>query len=259
MIARRRHFMRSHRWGFTLIEVLAATTMFAVLVGAVYSILYSTVRLRERSFETLKQLHPRQYAVDALRGDLAGIVVPEGLLAGAMIGEKQESGSRRADVLEFHAASGRLDALEPWGDIQRIAYSLEQPEAVSLAARSANRDLVRSVTRNLLASTEEEPEMVRVLHNVESLAFEYYDGEDWVESWDSTAAQDAETDIEQPPLPKAIRVTITFALDPNEEDERQMLPIEMVIPVLVETAELPEQTETSGQGGPSQPNSGGGR
>ena len=46
----------------------------------------------------------------------------------------------------------------------------------------------------MLPAFDEEPEMQPLLAGVEEVYFEYYDGETWRDSWDSTAE-------ELPPLP----------------------------------------------------------
>ncbi|KPL09037.1 hypothetical protein AMJ85_07340, partial [candidate division BRC1 bacterium SM23_51] len=186
---------RRHRGrdGFTLLEVLVAAAMFAVIVGALYSVFYGALRLRENSYLAFEKNLPKDYVVEIIKRDLANVATPAGILAGAMIGEKEEQGELRFDRLEIHTASGMVNDTEPWGDIQKIEYSLEQPaerrEDREERATPESYDLVRAVTRNLLASTTEEPETQRLLQGVQSLAFRYYDGQDWQDSWDSTTRE----------------------------------------------------------------------
>ncbi|MBM3334304.1 prepilin-type N-terminal cleavage/methylation domain-containing protein, partial [Candidatus Sumerlaeota bacterium] len=42
------------RRAFTLLEVIAATTMFSVLIGVVYGILYSSLRLRQNAYDAFE-------------------------------------------------------------------------------------------------------------------------------------------------------------------------------------------------------------
>jgi type II secretion system protein J len=201
--------------GFTLLELLIASAMFAVIVGALYSAFYGALRLREKAYETLEKGLPKRYAVSLIQRDLAYIAAPVGLLAGPMIGEKTEEGDLRLDLLEIHTASGMVHDDEPWGDIQRIKYSVEEDPLDD----NQGKHLVRAVTRNLLPSIEEEPEEERLLRHVQSLEFSYYDGEEWQDSWDSTARENE--------LPEAIRLRIEYA--PPEGDERIEPPIELVV------------------------------
>jgi len=231
------------RGGFTLLEVLAATAMFAAIVGAVYSVLHGALRLRDGAHETLEQDVLRDAAAAILRDDLASIVAPSGLLAGSMTGIKENSGTARRDRLELHTASGRITDAEPWGDIQKVAYELvESQDAGSGGALTRPCDLVRSATRNLLPSTTEEPPVRTLVRNVESLQFAYYDGEDWVEAWDSTTQETV--------LPEAVRVQIRFVVD--EAEKRPALPMDLVVPIVVRPGDE-ATTETTSPTSPSGP------
>jgi len=207
------------RRGFTLIEVLVATVIFSVLVGALYSVFYGTLRLRENAYEVTEARLPITYIAGLIKRDLKNMVAPVGLLAGPMVGENVEEGKHRLDRLEFHTASGIVNDKDPWGDIQKVEYYLEQPPQ---SGESEGNDFVRALTRNLLASTTEEPPEQRLLSGVQSLKFTYYDGEYWEDVWDSTTQENE--------MPVAVKVRIEFM--PREENEREMRPIEMVCEIL---------------------------
>ena len=233
--------MRTNRFasrGFTLLEVLVATTIFAVLVGSVYTLFYGTLRLREKTSEIVETRVPRDFIVMLIKRDLANMVPPVGLLAGPLIGENDEQRGQRFDRLEFHSSSGIVNDSEPWGEIQKIEYYLAEPEEVN---SSEGNELVRAVTRNLLAATAEEPEDERLLDGVQSLEFAYYDAEYWQDVWDSTT-QDNE-------MPLAVMMRLEF-VEP-EGNGRRMRPIEMVCEIVsqpIETEEQPEDEESAGPG-----------
>ncbi len=214
--------------GFTLIEVLLAMAIFTVLVGALYSVFYGALRLRERTFEVTEAALPKDYIATIVKRDLTSIVPPVGILAGPMIGENEEDGEQRLDSLEFHTGSGIVNDYDPWGNIQKIEYYLVDSEEWG---EPEGYSFVRAVTRNLLASTTEDPEEERLLNRVQSLEFAYYDGEYWQDVWDSTT-QDDET-------PVAVMMRIDFL--PSEEGERQSRPIELVCEVVTEAVETEQQ------------------
>jgi hypothetical protein len=66
-----------------------------------------------------------------------------------------------------------------------------------------NYRLVRRVTSNLLPPRTIDPEDQVLCRNVTSLNLQYFDGEGWVEEWDSTA--DANS------LPLAVQIDIKIA------------------------------------------------
>lgn len=225
----RRHARMRH--GFTLLEVLAATAIFSVILGALYSAFQSATRLRERAYERIEAGIPNHYALEVLKRDLVCAVAPGGILAATFVGETQSQGSARQDILEFHTASGVIGEDENWGDVQKVSYYLSEPED----SDAAGLELMRAVTRNLLPLTEEEPAEQRLLSGVESLMFEYYSVEVWADSWDSAA--------EGNQAPTAVRVRIEFAA--ASQDEKPPAPLEIVAVIEAEAI----VTEDGGGGG----------
>ena len=116
------------RRGFTLIEILSATAMFSVLMAAVYMSFSSAMQMREQADERLEGRAITEYVIGVIKRDLEGVVPPVGLLAGEFVGEGIEEGEDRDDSLTFHSASGVVSEKDPWGDLQKIEYSLEDPE-----------------------------------------------------------------------------------------------------------------------------------
>jgi type II secretion system protein J len=223
--------------GFTLLEVLVATAIFVVLVGALYSLLYGALRLREKTYEVTEAGLPTDYIALLMKRDLANIAAPVALLAGPMIGEKEEQGEQRLDRLEFHTTSGIVNDTAPWGDVQKIEYYLAEARDYR---ESEGNELVRAVTRNLLASTTEEPAEQFLLSGVQSLEFAYYDGEYWQDVWDSTA-QENET-------PLAVRMHLEFVR--SEEGARERRPIDLVCEIAVKSvADEEEQDGATSEGG----------
>jgi len=234
----RTHFRRN-RGGFTLLELLTATAMFAVIVVALYTVFYGALRMRERAHDTFEERLPQDALIALLHRDLSCAPVPTGILAGAFLGEKIEEGGQRLDRLELYTASAVVDENDPWGDLQKVSLFTETPEDPD---EFEGRDLLRETTRNLLASTEEEPEEQRLIHGLESLEFQYYDGEEWQDSWDSTTQGNA--------LPLAVRIQIQFRSD--EEGSRSQLPIDVIVPMAAGTSTVEsaqEQSSDSSEGG----------
>ena len=114
--------------------------------------------------------------------------------------------------LELYTTTGVLRENEPWGEVQKVTYQLRLPEN----RRATGLDLVRSVTRNLLATMTPQPEDQWVMGGVESVHFSCYDGTTWYDTWDSTITTN---------LPKAVRVRMLLT---NPGTPR---PIEMLVPI----------------------------
>lgn len=215
---------------FTLLEVLLATAVGAVVLLAINAVFFGALRLRNRSAESVEDSLPWQRTVMILKQDLANLVPPGGALGGAL----QTAGTLNLQVgqvgPEFRTATGELNDLDPWGEVQRVAYLLADS-----TNGAAGRTLVRSVIRNLLPSTYDVAEPERLVDQVESLDFLFYDGTQWRADWDSTT--------EATPLPRAIKVELRRAA-PERGAELPAL-IELVVPLLVDGA-TNQATSTAG-------------
>ena len=204
---------------FTLIEVLVATAMFATIISALYALFHSALKTRETAFRVFETDLSRHYVTILIKRDIVNTVLPTGVLAGAFIGEKEESGLVRMDKLELYTSSGIVDENDKWGDIEKVEYYLEES-----TENPGEMDFIRAVTRNLLPSIEEEPEEEHLFKNVESLKILYYDGDSWQDTWDSTT-QDNE-------LPQAVDMLIEFPSSENDEK----YPVRLVIPLVLQTS-----------------------
>ena len=211
--------------GFTLLELVIATAIFSVLFAALYGVFTSAFSLRERTFETVEAGLPSSLITTLLKKDLTQVVLAGDTLGGGFIGIRDEEGSVRIDELEFHTTSGILSDSHPWGDLQRVEYYLAEAESTSIRnSDDEGKDFVRTATRNLLASIEEEPEEERLLQGVAGLEFSYYDGETWQDAWDSTMMDNA--------MPTAILMRIDFVAP--QDQTRRTPPIEVLCEILVE-------------------------
>ena len=70
---------------FTLIELLLAMTIFALVLSAVTGVFYGAMRLRSRTTEAIEEALPVQRALAILRKDLAGIVLPRGTIQSNLV------------------------------------------------------------------------------------------------------------------------------------------------------------------------------
>ncbi len=249
-------------------EVLLAVVVFSIVLAAINVVFYGAVRLRNKTAAALEAAVPQQHALAIIKRDLANIVLPGGTLFGPLqttasfgsqtnqSSQSGQSGQPASSVgarpaaasnpnlglgassqgqasAEFYTATGLIGDASPWGEVQKVSYYLAQP-----TNNVVGRDLIRSVTRNLLPTLAEQPEDQWLMSGVESIFFTFYDGTQWGDSWDSTT---------QPTqLPLAIKVTIQLA---PEENERVLpAPIELVVPLPTQasTNQTAQTSQTSG-------------
>lgn len=182
------------RSAFTLMEVLIAIAIFAIVLAAINTVFYSALKLRNKTLAALDESEPVDHALATIRHDVANIVAPSGTnfaLQTTVLSQPQFGQS----TPDMYTATGRIDGLTPWGDVQKIAYGLVP------SADGTTRDLVRLVCHNLLATTPEIPDRQWLLGGVQSIAFHYFDGTQWADVWDTTT---------QSNLPTAIKVDLAL-------------------------------------------------
>jgi aldehyde:ferredoxin oxidoreductase len=113
---------------------------------------------------------------------------------------------------------GRINDEDPWGDIQKVDYWLQSP---TNRTDVPGKDLVRGITRNLLATTPAAPEQQQViLSGVQSLQFSFFDGTNWNDTWSTTLTN----------IPIAIKTAISFAAKTGSPAGA---PVQFTVPIVV--------------------------
>jgi type II secretion system protein J len=218
---------------FTLIEVLLAVTIFAIVLAAINGVFYGAMRLRTRTTAAIEESLPLQQVLAILKRDLQGIVPPSGTLSGTLKSGTATSSMDQQGGAEIYTCTGAIDDTSPWASVQKVSYALRT--ATTQSTRTG-KDLVRLVTRNLLPTAQEEVEEQWLMSDVEQIQFYFYDGTDWRNSWDST--------VETTVLPKAIKVQIDLAA--KDAEPRTKVPVQLVVPVTVQ-ANTNKTQSTGGQ------------
>jgi type II secretion system protein J len=205
--------------GFTLIEVLLALLLCGVVLVIISSVFASALKLQQRASDNVDKSLPIERALGLMRKDLKNAVAPGGMLAGPLQSGSLSSGVDANAGIQIYTTTGLITPNSPWGEIQKVTYGLQAPNDSSVAGK----DLVRSVTRNLLTVSTEDEDDQYLASGVETLNFSYFDGANWLDSWDDTT----ETN-----LPLAVRVNLQLAAsNPNEVKPD---PIQLLVPLMVQ-------------------------
>ena len=225
---------------FTLIEMLLAVAICAIVLLAINGVFATAVHLRDKTSATVEEALPVNRALEILYRDLKGAVGPGGYLAGdfrcgvqatgATMGLSGEAGSAG---LDFYTSTGSLTDEMPWGDLQEVFYELKAPTTQN----RTGMDLVRCINRNLLATTTQVPEIQWLLGNVQTLEFECYDGSQWRNTWDTSSGDTN--------LPLVVRVRIQLVPRPDEKTGNQQ-PVEMLVPLVSQTLSVSSTASTNG-------------
>ena len=206
---------------FTLVEMILAIGVAAIVLIAVNGVLFAALHLRDATSEVVDAAAPIDQTATFLRRDLQCIVTPTNgtskVLSGDFrVGNISSLGVTEPVAIEMFTATGALSANAPWADIQRVTYALKPPADPA----STGKDLIRSVTRNLLTMTTPEIEEQLMLSDVATIKCSCYDGAQWQDTWDTTGATTSNTN-----LPLAVRVDIQMA---GKSDAG---PIELLVPI----------------------------
>lgn len=208
---------------FTLVEMILAIGVSAIVLVAVNAVLFTALHLREVTVGVVDAATPLDQTMTFLRRDLECVVTPTNgtskVLSGSFkAGTVASPGVSDPVAVEMCTATGALAASAPWADIQRVTYGLKNSTDTS-----GQRDLYRTVTRNLLSSsaTPDVQEQL-MLSGVENVKVTCYDGSRWQEAWDTSDVNSVNTN-----LPLAVKVEILMA----GQSKNLTDPIELVIPI----------------------------
>jgi type II secretion system protein J len=209
---------------FTLIEVLLAVGIFAIVLFAINTVFFSALKLERATTRSVDERAPLNQALAILRRDLQGAVPPmtnsyllrrdfkTGTGGGGL-------GSASSASLEFYTTTGVINDEEAWGDLQKVRYELVEP---TQHTNANSRELVRIITRNVLATTTVEEDEQFLAGGIESVEFLCYNGTDWRSTWDTTAGDVG--------LPLAVRVRIQLARE-NPAVKILREPLELLVPI----------------------------
>ena len=210
----------NNRGAFTLIELILAIGIAAIVLVAINAVFFTALRLRDAVSDSVDAASPLDEATATIRRDLQCAVTPKatGVLSGDFkVGNVTSTGINVPVAAEIYTATGALSVNAPWGDIQRVTYELKNS-----TSGAVGKDLYRSVTRNLLTETTPDVEDQLMVTGVESVKFSCYDGSQWSDTWDTTDASSVSTN-----LPVAVRVDIQMSGDAAKGAQ----PIEILVPV----------------------------
>jgi type II secretion system protein J len=206
---------------FTLIELMLAISIMAIVLVAINGMFFTALRLRNTAVSSLEATLPTEQALDVIQHDLANIVGStntNGIFFGPLQTQNQTNVLPNQIGPDFYVSGGELDGMTPWSCVQKVDYVLAAP---TNGVRGPGMDLIRAVTRNLvpLSQPTQPDEKHAILSGVQSLNFLYYDGNQWDRNWDTT---------QQTNLPLAIKVQIHMA---SVRGALAQQPLELVVPV----------------------------
>ena len=198
--------MRNRKRGFTLLELLVAISLMALLAGSLYGSLFVGFKAHRAATAAVEPARTAALALELLQQDFDAALPPTGVLAGAFTGAAGTA-TGESGTLSFFSGAHAPNAGETACDIRKVDLSVETLPNESLPV------LMRRVTTNLLAANDPVVREQVLCRRIRTFSLRYYDGSVWQDMWDSTGQGNL--------LPVAVEVTLEFAPDPDREDRAE--------------------------------------
>ncbi len=238
--------------GFTLIEILVAISLLAIISVLVWQSMYTTTRIKDRSEKLDEEFRRASLALSKISQDLSMAVIFQSvdLMGVSPSGEQQSKivfigkNQGEQDQVVFDAFSHlRYVKDSKESELAEIAYYLEADPDRSgsylLKKKESSPPTAHPDQESANAKDGEKQNgvsMMTLLDGVKSLNFRYYDFQkaDFVDEWDTTKADNVGK------LPRAVEITLTL-LPPeeSEDDEGGGSEKKLVTQVFIETAPGP--------------------
>ena len=223
--------------GFTLIEVLLAIAILAIVVSMVYTSFSSVTTTMGVSRVNSEELRLRQFLQRSFQTNFASVYADQGLgLPGyQFIGINEDSPDGPVDSIRFASSASMMGGLALPGDLKEVRYEVlgvegrigdfnlqeESDEGTGPQLRATETPLG---VANLMAAAGEVDDPQRDVENdlgfdaptwtvpIRTFDVRYFDGGDWVDEWDSELVGR---------VPWSVHVKINFARTEDQIEREQ--------------------------------------
>lgn len=219
-----------NRRGFTLLELLLASAISALMALVIYSAMVTGFKARTTAGAQMSDIRSIAIVMDIIAKDFESILPPTGTLSGPMVGYAMGTPGLEADSVEFYSL-GRDRAA-----VSELSEGFRHVEFV-LKTDGQTPTLVRRVTRNLLAPAVPEPDEEVLSTEITGFSVRFFDGASWYTEWDSTLREDS--------LPIAVEITLR---KPAARESQRTAPysITRIVPLsCAAPAEIEEETTSA--------------
>jgi type II secretion system protein J len=193
------------RSGFTLLELIVAMAMVAILSMSLYASIRVGFHAKASAEAAVEPARIADVAMSILRDDIQNAMPPNGVLAGSFVSlDQRDDRNNDGDDLSFFTTADSPTHVSGNGEIKNVELTIVRPN------NSDDHVLLRRVTRNLLSQVQANPDEEVICRHVMGFNLRFWDGTAWVDSWDSTTENNT--------LPAAVEVTLD--LEPFNADDK---------------------------------------
>ncbi len=185
--------------GFTLIEVMTAVTILAIMATVAFTIVFGAVK-RSRYIDRRVELSTEASAiVNLIMEDLRGTFIREGVVP-FFLGTDDYNSDDPADELSLlTTAVLPVNPETPAGGVGEVEYSIIDGEDGAFL-------LVRREQIPARAPYDDGGEGIEITDRIKSLDLSFSDGEDWFDKWDTQSA----AEHEDGKLPRQVRIELVL-------------------------------------------------
>jgi len=177
--------------GFTLLEVLIALVLLAILMTVLYGSYFAVIRSRDRAAEGMEARRELGATLDLLRREISSAVYSRNDKRLRFVVEDRDNFGKPASNLELTTLSPPSGLARPESGIIDVQYRMLEKDKQQIMTRREQDLFLTSGTAPVYPQME----------HITSFLVECHDGSKWVKSWD-TALNGT--------LPKQVRITVQF-------------------------------------------------
>jgi len=184
----------SRQSGFTLIEVIIAMSIFAIVSLLAYTGLHSVITTKSHTEGSLERLRELQMTVLSLSGDMQQLIDRNGhdALGGSLLNVSTQDSNY---ILTFTRSGWRNPANLARSTLQRVAYKLDEDKLIRLYWTHVDRADDEQFVEHML------------IENIESLELRFLDDKNqWHTNWPT--ANNLASATPSTALPIAVEVTL---------------------------------------------------
>ncbi len=221
-----------HHRGFTLLEVLLALTVMALVMAVVSPALVGAIRAERQSYAVLEPLGKQQIALNLFADDVMSAP------------QSAESGAAQMSLTTTSIEGANVSTLVVFRDAQPTispVIAKRAPAAgqihVTWSVRTSTNGLAltREADGNVLSTTlSESVNSELILDNLSEFRMEAFDGGSWYDSFDSYSSSY---------FPRAIRLTFAFRLADGSRGPRRVFVVDLPQTAMSATPETTDTTE----------------
>ncbi len=174
---------------FTLFEVLIAIALILALLGTLYGFLFDMLSARAHVLNHVRRETAASALIKQLDADLLTCIVGDATIGGGVRGDDRQLRVLTRSVSASLASRG-VDDPDVFGDLQVAEYRFDPGNSVIQGRRGP-------IGRDGVAAPEFSP-LEGEIHRVQ---FRYYDGKEWLPSFDSATSNH---------LPVAVEVSLWY-------------------------------------------------